>query len=180
VTIAPYKGSFPHLHDQVYIAPGSRIIGDVSIEEHTSIWYNAVLRADVHSIKIGKLCNIQDNCVLHVTHKTNPLIIGDAVTIGHAAILHGCTIENLSLIGMGATILDGAVVHSFTLVAAGALVPPGMHVPSGTLVAGIPARPVRNLRKEEKEHMQVSADHYYELARHSLKPWSQLRIHQNW
>lgn len=135
----PYKDLFPNIHESVFLAEGVKIIGDVTVGKNSSIWYNCVIRGDVHYIKIGEDTNIQDLSMLHVTNKRFPLNIGNKVTVGHSVKLHGCIIEDLSLIGIGSIILDGAVVQSNSMVAAGAVVKPNYIVPSGKLVAGIPA-----------------------------------------
>lgn len=165
VSVVAYQGATPVIAPSVLVAPGSRIIGDVVIGDLSSIWYNVVIRGDVNVIRIGTQTNIQDGSILHVTHDTHPLVIGNRVTAGHAVRLHGCTVEDETLIGIGAIVLDGAVVESGSMVAAGALVPPGMHVRSGTLVAGVPARVLRDLRTEEIENLSASADRYVEYAR---------------
>ena len=164
VSIYPYQGLVPKIADNVFLADGVRIVGDVEIGRDSSIWYNAVIRGDVHYIRIGERTNIQDNCLLHVTHDTAPLLIGRGVTVGHLATLHSCTVRDYSLIGMGAIVLDKAVVEEYAFVAAGALVKPGFIVPSRTLVAGIPARVLRDLRPEEIEDLPASADRYFEYA----------------
>lgn len=143
---------------------GARVVGDVAIGTDASIWYNAVIRGDVNWVRIGEATNIQDNSVLHVTHDRFPLSIGDRVTVGHAARLHGCTIEDECLIGIGAVVLDDAVVRTHSMVAAGAVVPPGMVVEGGTLVAGVPARVIRTLRDEEIADLPRSALRYVEYA----------------
>ncbi len=163
--LLPFGDAYPAVHESVFCAPGSWVIGDVVIGENSSVWYNAVVRGDVHYIRIGSGTNIQDNCVIHVTHDTNPTSIGNNVTVGHGAILHGCSIEDVSLIGMGATVLDRAVVRTGAFVAAGSLVPPGFEVPSGTLVAGVPAKVVRDLRFDEKQELQDAARRYTVYAR---------------
>ena len=132
----------------------------MEIGKESSVWFNAVIRGDVNSIRIGDKTNIQDNCVLHVTHKKFALKIGSQVTVGHSAVLHGCTIGDSCLIGMGAIVLDNAVVQSRSLVAAGALVPEGFNVPEGMLVAGIPATVKRRLTSEEGRFLDMSAQNY--------------------
>jgi len=148
--IKPYKGINPKIHQTAYIEDSAQIIGDVTIGEYSSVWCNAVLRGDVHYIRIGEKTNVQDNCVLHVTHETYPLVVGSGVTVGHGAILHAATIKDHCLIGMGAKVLDNATVGSYSLVAAGALVLEGFEVPEGVLVAGIPAKIKRKLTDEER------------------------------
>ena len=165
VSIVACQGVLPTIPNSVMVAPGARIIGDVVIGERSSIWYNVVIRGDVNYIRIGEETNIQDGSVLHVTHDTHPLVIGDRVTVGHGVRLHGCTVEDETLIGIGAIVLDGAVVEERSMVAAGALVPPGMRVPSGKLVAGVPARVRRDLGAEELANFAVSASRYVEYAR---------------
>lgn len=156
----PYLDSYPKIHPSVFLAEGVKIIGDVEIGENSSVWYNTVIRGDVHYVKIGKMTNIQDCSMLHVTNGKYPLNIGDKVTIGHAVKLHGCTLKNLSLIGIGAIVLDGAVVEENSMVAAGAVVKPGFIVPSGKLVAGVPAKVVRDLTRQEIEEFEKSAIRY--------------------
>jgi gamma-carbonic anhydrase len=160
-----YQGRMPKLHPSVIVADGAKIIGDVEIGEQSGIWFNAVIRGDVHSIRIGARTNIQDNSVLHVTTDTAPLNIGSDVTIGHNALLHGCTIEDCCLIGMGAIVLDRAHIHKHAMVAAGALVLEGFEVPEGMLVAGIPAKVKRALTDEEKLVIRQSAEHYVHYIR---------------
>lgn len=166
--LVPFRGATPKVHRSVFLADGSRIVGDVEIGEGASVWYNAVVRGDVHHVRIGAGTNIQDNCVVHVTHDTHPAIIGAEVTVGHGAIVHGCTLEDTCLVGMGATVLDGAVVRSQSFVAAGALVPPRFEVPSGTLVAGVPAKVVRELTDREREELAESAANYRAYAQESM------------
>lgn len=163
-SLFPFRGLWPRLEADIFIAPGARIIGDVEMGKGCGVWYNAVIRADVHYVRIGSKSNVQDNCTLHVTHDTHPLIIGSGVTIGHNAVLHGCTIGDNVLIGMHATILDGAIIGEGSMVAAGALVSPGMVVPPGTLALGVPARVVRELRPGEVEHIVSSAIRYVGYA----------------
>ncbi len=163
-----FRDFYPRVHQTVFLADGSRIIGDVEIGEHASVWYNAVIRGDVHYVRIGAGTNVQDGTVIHVTDNENPTVIGRDVTIGHSAIVHGCTLEDVCLVGMGATVLDRAVVRSESMVAAGALVPPGFEVPSGTLVAGVPAKVKRELTDEERRGLHESAEHYRETAHESM------------
>ena len=160
----PYVDAFPKLADNVFVASGAKIIGDVEIGDQSSVWYNTVIRGDVHYIKIGSMTNIQDNSMLHVTNGRFPLNIGSKVTIGHSVTLHGCTLNDLCLIGMGAIILDGAIVESNSLVAAGTVIKPGFVVPSGKLVAGVPGRVVRDLRDEEINDIDASALRYVDYT----------------
>uniref|UniRef100_A0A832DFJ9 Gamma carbonic anhydrase family protein n=1 Tax=Ignavibacterium album TaxID=591197 RepID=A0A832DFJ9_9BACT len=171
----PYLDLFPSIHSSVFLAEGVKIIGDVEIGEDSSVWYNTVIRGDVHYVKIGKMTNIQDCSMLHVTNGKYPLNIGDKVTIGHAVKLHGCTLQNLCLIGIGAIVLDGAVVEEKSMVAAGSVVKPNFIVPSGKLVGGIPAKVIRDLTQEELDEFEKSAlryKKYTELTIKSLENYS--------
>jgi gamma-carbonic anhydrase len=163
--IIPYRGITPKIHPSVFIAEGAQIIGDVEIGAESSVWFNTVIRGDVHYIRIGERTNIQDNCVLHVTHDTYPLIIGSDVTVGHGAILHAATIKDRCLIGMGATVLDDATVGPYALVAAGSLVLEHFEVPEGALVAGVPARIKRMLSDEERQQILQSAQNYVDYVK---------------
>lgn len=171
----PYLNLFPRIHSSVFLAEGVKIIGDVEIGEDSSVWYNTVIRGDVHYVKIGKMTNIQDCSMLHVTNGKYPLNIGDKVTIGHAVKLHGCTLQNLCLIGIGAIVLDGAVVEEKSMVAAGSVVKPNFIVPSGKLVAGVPAKIIRDLTQQELDEFEKSAlryKKYTEITINSLKNYS--------
>lgn len=159
----------PKLHASVFIAEGAQVIGDVEIGRDSSVWFNAVVRGDVNSIRIGERTNIQDNCVLHVTHERFSLTIGDEVTIGHGAIVHGAQVGNRCLIGMGARVLDGAELEDFVFVAAGTVVLEGARIPAGTLVAGIPGRVRRELKNDERE-MLIRSAHNYVTYVHSYRP----------
>lgn len=160
VKLFPYNNTFPEIHESVFLASGVKIIGDVQIEKNSSIWYNSVIRGDVHYVRIGEMTNIQDCSMLHVTNGKFPLNIGDKVTIGHSVKLHGCTVEDLSLIGIGSIVLDGAVIKRNSMVAAGAVVKPGFILPSGKLAAGVPAKIVRDLTDEEIMEFEHSAERY--------------------
>ncbi len=156
----PYLELFPEIHPTVFLASGVKIVGDVKIGENSSVWYNCVIRGDVHYVKIGEMTNIQDCSMLHVTNGRYPLYIGSKVTIGHSVKLHGCTLQDLCLIGIGSIVLDGAVVETNSMVAAGSVVKPNFVVPSGKLVAGVPARIVRDLTDEEINDFEKSALRY--------------------
>ena len=156
-----------NIAEGIYIADGAKIIGDVTIKENSSVWYNAVIRGDSNSIVIGENTNIQDNAVLHTSHG-HGLKIGDNVTIGHGAIVHGCTIGNNVLIGMGAIVLDGAIVEDNCIIGAGALVTQNKVMPSGSLVLGNPAKVVREISDEEKNAILENADEYSQEARKSM------------
>jgi carbonic anhydrase/acetyltransferase-like protein (isoleucine patch superfamily) len=158
----------PALGPNVFLARGAVLVGAVTLGHDSSVWYNAVLRADINTITVGHHTNIQDNAVLHVADD-HPCVIGDHVTIGHGAVVHGCTVGNETLIGMGAAVLDGAVVGSHCIVAAHALVPQGMHVPDGTLVMRAPARVTRALTPEEREHLRFIAEKYAANAAFCMK-----------
>ena len=163
--ILSYKGILPTLGQDAYVAPGARVIGDVVLGDGASVWFNSVVRGDVMPIRIGARTNIQDLSVLHVSSDTFATTIGDDVTVGHRAIIHGCTIEDRCLIGMGAIILDGAHIEEGCLIAAGALVPPGVRVPAGSMYMGAPGKVRRQVSPEELEGFLESAKHYSELAR---------------
>ena len=172
VKLFPYLGNFLRIAAGVFLASGVKVIGDVEIGENSSVWYNTVIRGDVHYIRVGSMTNIQDCSVLHVTNGIYPLNIGNKVTIGHSVTLHGCTVQDLCLIGMGAVVLDGATVEERSMVAAGAVVRQNFIVPSGKLVAGVPAKIIRNLNKVELSNLEKSAEHYKkytELTIDSLK-----------
>ena len=149
-----FEGRSPVIHPSVWLAPGAVVVGDVQIDEDSSVWYGAVLRGDINSIRVGARSNIQDQSVVHVTRDVFSVSIGDEVTVGHRAVVHGSTVEDGALIGIGAVVLDGARICQNAWVAAGALVPPGMSVEPGTLVAGVPARVVRPLSQEEIERQR--------------------------
>jgi len=158
--LKPFKGKRPVVAESAYIEESAQVIGDVTIGEDSSVWFNAVVRGDVNYIRIGSRSNIQDGTVVHVTHKTHPTVIEDDVTIGHSVTVHGCTIKSRVLIGMGAVILDGAIVESDCVIAAGALVAEGVTIPSGWLAMGLPAKPVRELTDDEKTMLTKSARNY--------------------
>ncbi len=162
--IETYLSHTPNCHCDAFIASTAVIIGQVSVEEQANIWYNTVIRGDVEPIKVGKSTNVQDQCVLH-TSKHYPLTIGEAVTIGHGAIVHGCTIESYVLVGMGSIILDGAIIETEVIIGAGSLVPPGKRIPAGSMVMGSPARVVRELTAEERLSIRKSAQGYVELSK---------------
>lgn len=163
-----YRGVAPQLGARVYVDPQACVIGRVTIGDDSSVWPMAVLRGDVHDIRIGARTSVQDGSVLHVVHDGPvagglPLAVGDDVTIGHSVTLHACTIGNRCLIGMGAIVLDGAVVEDEVIVAAGAVVPPRKRLPTRTLWVGNPARQVRTLSEEEAAQLVYSARHYVKV-----------------
>ena len=165
----PYKELLPKIDSSVFLASGVKIIGDVTIGKNSSIWYNVVIRGDVHYVKIGYDTNIQDSSMLHVTNNKYPLNIGNKVTIGHSVKLHGCTIKDLTLLGIGSIILDGAIVEENSIVAAGAVVKPNFVVPSGKLVAGVPAKIIRNLTNEEIADLKASAERYKKYTKITIE-----------
>lgn len=160
----PFKGKKPKINSSAFIAPGVAVAGDVEIGAGSNIWFQCALRGDVHFIKIGENTNIQDGSICHVTTAKYSLNIGSNVTVGHGAILHGCTLNDFSFVGMGAIVMDGAIVETDAMVAAGALVTPGKKVPSGELWAGNPAKFMRHVTEAEKEYIRWSANHYKELG----------------
>jgi gamma-carbonic anhydrase len=166
--IRGYDGKRPQLGRGVFLAQTCAVIGDVVIGDESSIWYGTVLRGDVMPIRVGARTSIQDNTVVHVTSGFSGTTIGSDCTIGHAAIIHACTIEDFCLIGMGSIILDGARVGRGSLVGAGALVTPGTDIPPGSLVLGSPARVKRTVDDKEREQIAFGATHYVELARRYL------------
>jgi carbonic anhydrase/acetyltransferase-like protein (isoleucine patch superfamily) len=152
---------------------GCAVIGDVEIGEGASLWFGAVVRGDVNAVRIGARTNVQDHTVIHVTSRTHPTLVGEDVTIGHRVVLHGCTVHDRCLIGIGAIVMDGAVIGPDAIVGAGALVPPGMVVPPGTLVVGAPAKPKRPLTPEERSHLLTSAANYVGYAaRYRQEGWA--------
>jgi len=165
VKLFRYQNYYPKIGENVFLASGVKIIGNVEIGNDSSVWYNSIIRGDVHYIKIGESTNIQDCSMLHVTNGKFPLGIGNKVTVGHSVSLHGCTLYDLCLIGIGAIILDGAVIESNSMVAAGALVKQNSVVPSGKLVAGVPAKVIRNLSETEILDIEDSAKRYVEYSR---------------
>ncbi|MCW8848335.1 MAG: gamma carbonic anhydrase family protein [Melioribacteraceae bacterium] len=166
--IFPYKNMLPKIHETVFLASGVKLIGDVTIGKNSSVWYNCVIRGDVHYVKIGKDTNIQDLSMLHVTNNRFPLNIGNKVTIGHSVKLHGCRIMDLSLIGIGAIVLDGAIVEEKSLVAAGTVIKPGFVVPTGKMVAGVPGKVIRDLSEAEINDFEASAERYKKYTQITL------------
>lgn len=156
-------GKLPKLGARVFLAPSAELAGEIEVGDDASFWFHTAARGDVNWIRIGSRTNVQDGAVLHVTHETHPLVIGAGVVIGHAAVLHGCTVEDGALIGIGARVLDGAVVESGAQVGAGAVVVPGMRVPAHHLVVGIPARVLRPLSDRERGAIPEIAERYVRL-----------------
>jgi carbonic anhydrase/acetyltransferase-like protein (isoleucine patch superfamily) len=162
--ILPFDGVTPTLSAGAWVAPGAVVVGDVTLGVDASVWYGCVLRGDVNAIRIGRSTNVQDGAVLHVTRKRFQTEVGDEVSIGHRAVVHGCRVGDGALIGIGAIVLDGAEVGEGALVGAGAIVTPGKVIPPRTLVVGIPARVVRTLDDEEMKLQRERTVHYVELA----------------
>jgi carbonic anhydrase/acetyltransferase-like protein (isoleucine patch superfamily) len=162
--IRPYRGVMPRIADSAYIDDSGQIIGDVVIGERSSVWPNVTIRGDVNHIRVGNETSIQDNCVLHVDHMIYPCIVGDRVTVGHSAVLHGCVVEDDALIGIGAIVLNGAKIGKGAVVAAGALVPEGMEVPAGSLVMGAPAKVRREVTTEESARFQKNCQNYVKIS----------------
>lgn len=177
--IRQYKGTRPQLGQRVWVDPTATIIGDVVLGDDCSVWPMTTLRGDMHRIRIGNRCSIQDGSVCHITHAGPynpdgfPLTLGDDVTVGHKALLHGCTIASRVLVGMGAILMDGAVVEDEVIIAAGALVPPGKTLKSGYLYRGSPARQARPLSEEEKGFFRYTAANYVRLKDSYLEEASQ-------
>lgn len=150
----------PKIDNSVFVAPGSKIIGNVQIGENSSVWYNCVLRGDNNYIQIGKRTNIQDGSIIHIDSKTYPTHIENDVTIGHGCIIHACTMRSRILIGMGAIVLDGAEIRCNTIVAAGSLVPPGMYLEPGHLYMGSPCKKIRPINEDDYKMILDSAANY--------------------
>jgi len=168
--IHSYAGQTPRLGRNVFLASSAQLIGDLEAGDDCSFWFNTTTRADCNRVRMGARVNVQDNTVIHVTHKTGPTTIGSDVTIGHGAVIHACTIGNFCLIGMGAIILDGAIIPDYSFVAAGALVSPGKTFPSGMLIKGSPAVAARPLRDEERQAIRDSVKNYLDYKRKYMDP----------
>jgi carbonic anhydrase/acetyltransferase-like protein (isoleucine patch superfamily) len=156
----PFQGATPRLHPSVFIAEGAQVIGNVEIGEESSVWYNTVLRGDVNTITLGARTNIQDLSVIHVEKGTHPTRIGDDVTVGHHVVIHGCTIGNRVLVGIGAIVLNGVIIEDDAFIAAGTLLTPGTVVPSGSMVMGSPGKVRRPLTDAERAGLLTSAAGY--------------------
>jgi len=162
--IRTFQGIKPTIPESCFVEDTAVVIGDVVMGEDCSVWFNAVIRGDVHHIRIGARTNVQDLCMLHVTHDTHPLIIGNDVTVGHSVVLHGCTIRDRVLVGMGAIVMDGAVIGEDSVVGAGALVVEGTVVPPKSVILGSPARVRRSVTDEELAWIKESAENYMKYA----------------
>ena len=158
--LRPFRSIHPTVHPSAFVDMSAQVIGDVHIGPESSVWMNVVVRGDVNHIRIGSRTNVQDLTLVHVMRETHPTIIGDNVTIGHSAVVHGCTIEDLCLVGMGAILLNGCRIGAGSIVAAGTLVPEGMIVPPGSMVMGVPGKVRRSLTREEDVSIKWYADNY--------------------
>ena len=175
--ILNYRGRWPKIHETAFLAPSADVIGEVEIGAHSSIWFQCVLRGDVHSIRVGEGTNIQDQSILHVTHKTHPMVLGNHVTVGHRVILHGCELGDLVMVGMGSIILDGVVVGAGSLIGAGTLLTKNTQIPPDSLVYGSPGKVIRTLTGKERETLAESAQNYVEAAvefRRSVPPTARM------
>lgn len=167
--IRSYQGQTPKLGERVMIDPSAVVLGDLTIGDDSSVWPQCSIRADMHSIRIGSRTNIQDGSILHITHASDfngpgfPLMVGNDVTVGHNVVLHGCTIGNLVLVGIGSVVMDGVVVEDEVMIGAGSLVTPGKTLKSGWLYAGSPARPIREITERERAFLPYSAKNYVNL-----------------
>ena len=166
--ILSFKNKSPKIHPSVFIAPGAHVIGDVSIGEGSSVWFTAVLRADIQQIKVGKITNIQDGCLLHVD-RDKPCILGDGIVMGHQATAHACHVEDGVLIGIGSRILSGAQIGAFSLIGAGAVVLEDAVIPEFSLVLGVPGKVVRRLTPKEAGAHVPWAQRYASLAKEYKK-----------
>jgi carbonic anhydrase/acetyltransferase-like protein (isoleucine patch superfamily) len=158
--IRAIKGVMPRLHPTVFVAEGAQVMGDVEIGEDSSVWYNTVIRGDVNTIRIGSRTNIQDLTMIHVEKGTHPTRLGDDVTVGHHVVIHGCTIGNRVLVGIGAIVLNGVVIEDEVFIAAGTLLTPGTHIPSGSMVMGSPGKMKRPLTDAERASLVPHAAGY--------------------
>lgn len=161
--IHQHRGIVPHVHPTAFVEASAHVIGDVELGEDVSVWFNAVIRGDVNSIRIGRATNIQDGTVIHANRRGTPAVLEEFVTVGHGARLHGCHIKSHCLIGIGAIVLDGAVLEEECLVAAGSLVAPGTRAPRGSVLMGAPAKVRRQVTAEDLELIHRSARNYVEL-----------------
>lgn len=162
--IKKINGKQPTFGEGCFFAENATLIGDVQLGNRCTVWYNAVIRGDVNSIRIGDDTNIQDGVVIHATYQTHSTTIGNRVSIGHNAIVHGCTIEDEVLIGMGSIVMDGCVVESGSIIAAGAVVPPNTHIEKGSLYAGVPAKKIKEVTEEQRALIECTAANYPKYA----------------
>ena len=173
IMIRPFRGVRPQIHPTAYVDASAQVIGDVHLGEEASIWCNCTVRGDIHYIRLGDRCNIQDNSVIHVRHGTHPVIVEDEVTVGHSVTLHGCYVERGSLIGIGSVLLDDVRIGELSLVAAGSLVSPGTIIPPKSLVMGFPAKVKRPLTDDEVAALEIFWKNYVEYTREYRKEESE-------
>ncbi|HVF92606.1 MAG TPA: gamma carbonic anhydrase family protein [Blastocatellia bacterium] len=166
--IRSYQGMKPTIAATAFIEASAQIIGDVEIDQHSSVWFNCVIRGDVNKIRIGHSTNIQDGTVIHVTNGSYPTLIGNCVTVGHGAVLHGCTVKDRSLVGIGSIVLDDVIIGEMSFIAAGSLVTPGTIIPPRSLVMGSPARVRREVTEEEIARIDMHWKHYIEYKNNYL------------
>jgi carbonic anhydrase/acetyltransferase-like protein (isoleucine patch superfamily) len=175
--ILSYKGISPQIAASAFVAPGAQIIGDVHIGAHSSVWFNCVLRADCHHIRIGENTNIQDNTVIHVTGGQYATVIGSYLTVGHSATLHGCIVKDRCLIGIGAIVLDDVTIGEESFIAAGSLVTPGTVIPPRSMVMGAPAKVRRQVTGQEVDRINEHWRHYFEYKnQYQLERSRELKI----
>ncbi|WBV44328.1 gamma carbonic anhydrase family protein [Pseudoroseomonas cervicalis] len=173
MSLYPFEGVLPRVAPGVFIAPTAAVIGDVEIGEGASIWYHCVLRGDTNRIMVGPRSNVQDGTIVHVARGTLPALIGADVTIGHACIIHACTLKDGAFVGMGATVLDGAVIEEGGMLGAGGLLPPGKRIGPNELWLGAPARLARVMSAEERAQWDKTAEHYTELGQRHARSLAQ-------
>lgn len=166
--ISSYQGAGPQIAPTAFVAEGAHIIGDVHVGEHSSVWFNCVLRGDCYYIRIGESSNIQDGTVVHVTQGRFPTLIGNRVTVGHSAVLHGCTVQDRCLVGIGAIVLDNVIIGEESFIAAGSLITPGTVIPPRSMVMGTPARVRRQVTDEEIKRIDEHWQHYVEYKNQYL------------
>jgi carbonic anhydrase/acetyltransferase-like protein (isoleucine patch superfamily) len=164
MSIVTFGGHSPNVDATCFVAPDSWMLGDVVVGANTSVFFGAVLRGDILPIRIGAACNLQEHVMVHTSYGESPVIVGNEVTVGHRAILHGCTVGDRCIIGMGATLLDGAVIEGDSIIGAHTLVPKGMRVPAGSLALGTPAKVVRQITADERKAILESSRRYAELG----------------
>jgi len=168
--IYKFKEIYPEIHETVFIAPSSDIIGDVKIGANSSIWFLCLVRGDVNYIRIGENCNIQDMSLIHVARDEFPVIIGNNVSIGHRVTLHGCILKDYSFVGMSATVMDGVELGEYSFVAAGSLVTPGKKIPPGMMVMGSPAKVIREINEKERMIINRTATNYQKYKENYKNP----------
>lgn len=175
--VLAYRGRWPRIDPSAWVAPGATVVGDVEIGRDSSVWYGCVLRGDVHSIRVGARTNLQDLSVLHVTKDRFPCVVGDEVTVGHRAVVHGCRVGDGALVGIGAVVLDGAELGALAWLAAGALLAPGAAIPPRMLALGTPAKPARELQGDElAEQRERTLEYVRTAGRHRASSEQQFRV----